>query len=206
MSRLQVVHLPESRLDECAMALTDAFMDDPLQSYTFPDAGPRRRLSPAHFAALLRYGLLAGHVLSPADPGAGAVVWLPPDAQHTPEMAEQSGLTRLTELLGTDAAARFGSVIEFAEALHHRVITEPHWYTMVLGVPPAFQGLGYGRALLQPMLDRAAIDGVPCYLETTQPNNVRFYQHLGYAVIAEEMEPKSGLTIWAFRRDVPRLE
>ena len=89
MSRLQIVHLPESRLDEVAQALTEAFIDDPLQSYTFPDAGDRHRRSPAHFAALLRYGLLSGHVLTAAEHGVGASVWLPPGGQGTPEMAEQ---------------------------------------------------------------------------------------------------------------------
>jgi ribosomal protein S18 acetylase RimI-like enzyme len=201
MSRLQIVHLPESRLDEAAQALTEAFIDDPLQSYTFPDVAVRQRSSPAHFAALLRYGLLAGHVLTAAEHGAGASVWLPPGSQGTPEMAEQSGLTKLPELLGAEAARRFGSVIEFVEAFHHRVMPDPHWYTMVLGVSPAFQGQGYGRALLQPFLEQASRDGVSCYLETTQPRNVGFYQRMGFWVLDEQVEPQSGLRIWAFRRD-----
>ena len=201
MSRLQIVHLPESRLDEGAQALADAFIDDPLQSYTFPDAVDRQRLSPAHFGALLRYGLLAGHVLTAAEHGVGASVWLPPGTQGTPEMAGQSGLSRLPELLGAEPARRFGAVIEFVEAMHRRVMGDPHWYVMVLGVSPAFQGQGYGRALLQPMLDQAARDGMPCYLETAQPGNVGFYQRLGFEMLDEQVEPQSGLRIWAFRKD-----
>jgi hypothetical protein len=42
---------------------------------------------------------------------------------------------------------------------------------------------------------------VPCYLETTQPKNVTFYQRLGFRVLREAVEPESGLTIWTFRRD-----
>ncbi len=116
-------------------------------------------------------------------------------------MLEASGLTRLGALIGDAPARRFGGVIDFVEPLHHDAVREPHWYVMVVGVAPAFQGQGLGRALLQPMLDRAAADGVPCYLETTQPRNVTFYERLGFRVLTEVVEPESGLRIWTFRRD-----
>lgn len=200
MSRRQVVHLPDSRVDEAAEALAQAFQDDPLQTYTFPDSEDRRRLSPAHFATILRYGLLAGQVFTGIERGSGAAVWIPPGTEHTPEMAEASGLTRLPETIGADAAGRFGRLIDYAEAAHHRDMPGPHWYAMVVGVAPAFQGQGYGRALLQPILDRADTDGVPCYLETTQPKNVSFYERLGFRVLLDDVEPESGLRVWTFRR------
>jgi len=205
MTRRLVVHLPESRMDEAAEALAAAFMNDPLQSYTFPDAGDRARLSPPHFKALLRYGLAAGEVLTSAEPGGGAAVLLPPDAQPTDEMFVASGLSRLGDLLGEDPASRFSRVIDFVEPMHREAMPEPHWYVMVVGVAPAFQGQGLGRALLQPMLDRADAQPVPCYLETTQPKNVTFYQRLGFRVLREVVEPVSGIRIWTFRRDAPAL-
>lgn len=200
MTGRQVVHLVESRLDEAASALALAFQDDPLQSYTFPDPDERRRLSPPHFKALLKYGLMAGEVMTGAEPESGAVVLMPPGAAGTPEMFEASGLTRLDELLGAGPAARFRGVIDFVEPLHAAAMPEPHWYVMVLGVAPAFQGQGYGRALLQSMMNRADTQQVPCYLETTQPRNVSFYQRLGFTVLGEQVEPASGLTVWTFRR------
>ena len=199
MSRRQVGHLMDSRLSEIAEALAQAFQDDPLQSYTFPDPEERRRLSPAHFTAILRYGQLAGHVLAGAEEGSGAIVALPPGA-GTPEMAEAAGLTRLPETIGAEAAGRFGRMIEYAEALHHRDMPDPHWYVMVLGVAPAFQGQGYARSLMQPLFDRADLEGLPCYLETTQPKNVGLYERFGFRVLVDEIEPESGLRVWTFRR------
>ncbi len=201
MTAPTVVPLSASRVEEAARALASAFQDDPLQSYTFPDPEERRRRSPAHFEALLRFGRLAGQVMAGEAEASGAAVLIPPAAAFTAEMMEASGLTRLPETVGADAAARFSVAIDFAEAQHHRLIPEPHWYVMVLGVAPAFRGLGYGRALLQPMFDRASADGVPCYLETAQPANVRFYEHLGFRVLADTVEPTSGLRLWAFRRE-----
>ncbi len=196
----QVVHLAEPRLNEAAQTLSLAFHDDPLQSYTFPDPDQRRQLSPSHFSAILRYGLLAGDVLTGVEHGSGVVAWIPPGVEETPEMAESAGLTRLPKAIGAGPAGRFSRVIDYAERLHHRDMTRPHWYVMVLGVAPAFQGRGYGRALLQPVLDRADIDGLPCYLETTQPKNVTFYQHLGFDMLVDDVEPESGLRMWTFRR------
>jgi hypothetical protein len=140
MTPPSVEPLAASRLDETARALALAFHEDPLQSYTFPDADERQRLSPPHFAALLRYGLLAGEVLTGTAPGAGAAVLMPPAVVHTPAMAEAAGLTRLPETIGGEAAGRFGRVIEYAEAVHRRVMPSPHWYVMVVGVARPSRG------------------------------------------------------------------
>jgi GNAT superfamily N-acetyltransferase len=43
---------------------------------------------------------------------------------------------------------------------------EPHWYLAFLGVEPSEQGRGVGSALLRPVLDRAAAEGAPAWLET----------------------------------------
>ncbi len=137
-----VVALSVSRVEEAAKALALAFQDDPLQSYTFPDPEERRRHSPAHFEALLRFGQLAGQVMAGEAEASGAAVLIPPAAAFTAEMMEASGLTKLPETIGADAAARFSGAIDFAEAQHHRLMPEPHWYVMVLGVAPAVSGAG----------------------------------------------------------------
>ena len=63
------------------------------------------------------------------------------------------------------------------------------------------RGRGLGRALIQPIMDRADAAGLPCYLETAQPGNVAFYKHLGYEQVVDVVEPQSGLRLWTFRRD-----
>lgn len=72
---------------------------------------------------------------------------------------------------------------------------------MVVGVDPAFQGHGYGKALLQPVLERAGREGASVYLETAQPKNVPFYEKLGFDLVRELVEPTSGLNLWTFRWD-----
>jgi GNAT superfamily N-acetyltransferase len=71
---------------------------------------------------------------------------------------------------------------------------------MILGVDPAEQGRGIGRMLLEHIFDRADATGAACYLETTQPKNVSFYQNSGLEVVEHGPEPTSGLAYWTLRR------
>jgi ribosomal protein S18 acetylase RimI-like enzyme len=195
------VPLTEHQIPDAAAALARAFMDDPLQVYTFPSAAERARLSPAHFEPLLRYGVLYGEVLTTPGEPMGAAVWLGPESgDMTPERMAASGLDRLADAIGEAPAARFGHVLGFAEPLHARNVAGPHWYLMVIGVDPTLKSQGVGTALIRPILAKADAQGLPCYLETAQPGNVGYYRHLGFEQMDEVMEPVSGLTVYTFLR------
>lgn len=197
-----VVRLTDQGVPAAAEALSRAFHDDPLQTYVFPDVEERAALSPLHFAPLLRYGLLFGEVLTNPGVPASAAVWAGPDAwEVTPERAAAAGLDELPAQIGESAAGRFFSVLGAIDPFHHRDVPREHWYVMVVGVAPEKRGTGLGRALLDPVIARASAAGQPCYLETAQPENIAFYEHLGFEQIVETTHEESGLTLWTFRRD-----
>jgi ribosomal protein S18 acetylase RimI-like enzyme len=190
--------LSEAGLHVAAQALTNAFMDDPLQRYVFPNDATRQSRSIPHFKAVLRYGILFGEVYTTSEHG-GAVVWLKPgETLVTPEKAEKSGLASLPAAIGDAEFTRFISVLDFADQFHKQDMPTPHWYTMVIGVDPAFQGKGYGSSLLSPILKEAENTNTPVYLETAQPKNISFYQHMGFKLIREVEEPTSEVKIWTF--------
>ena len=197
----EIVRLRETDLPAAAAALSRAFQDDPLQVYTLPAPQERWERSPALFSAALRYGLLFGEVLTNAGTPAGAAVVLGPDAWDiTPDRAEAAGFNRLPDEMGAEPTERFFSALAAADPYHRRAVPPAHWYVMVVGVAPEAQGTGLARALLQPVMDRAAAAGQPCYLETANGANGAFYKHLGFEQIDEIVEPRSGLRFWTFRR------
>lgn len=194
----RIEKLTEANLPLAAQALTNAFMEDPLQRYVFPDDAVRKLKSIPHFEAVLRYGVLFGEVYTTEEHG-GAVVWLRPgETLVTPEKAEKSGLASLPLTIGDAEFTRFISVLEFADQFHKQDMPAPHWYTMVIGVEPAFQGKGYGSSLLSPILKEAEKTNTPVYLETAQSKNISFYQHMGFKLIREVEEPTSQVRIWTF--------
>ncbi len=193
--------ISEKNIKAASKSLSKAFMDDPLQNYVFPDKEERSQKSPAHFEAILRYGCIFGEVYA-TQHMEGAVVWLPPgNTDVTPEKAEKGGLGEIPALLGEDAAARFFSVMDFLDPLHKKDAADPHWYTMVIGVDPAFSGLGYGKALMQSVMEKAQRHHVSIYLETAQPFNLHFYTKLGFKVIRELTDPESKLPLWTFKKE-----
>ncbi len=198
---MSAIHaLAEKKIKAASESLSKAFMNDPLQIYVFPDEEVRRQKSPAHFEGILRYGHMFGEVYATQNLE-GAVVWLPPgNTDITPEKAEKGGLDNLPPLLGEAATARFFSVMNFLDPFHKSDVTELHWYTMVIGVVPDFCGLGYGRALMLHIMEKAQKDHTNIYLETVQPSNIHFYTKLGFKVLRELTHPGSKLPLWTFKK------
>jgi len=91
--------IPENNLKAASKSLARAFMNDPLQTNVFPDEEERKKKSPLHFGAILKYGLKFGEVYA-SNNGKGAIVWLRPgETVLTAEKAEQGGLGELTKSL-----------------------------------------------------------------------------------------------------------
>lgn len=57
---------------------------------------------------------------------------------------------------------------------------EPHIYLFTIGTRLSARGQGIGRALLAPVLSACDRDGVPCYLENSNPDNHGFYRANGF--------------------------
>ena len=201
------VPLAASQIDEAGKVLAQAFNDDPLAAYMLPKEEDRAVLLPAHFIAVVKYGLLSGEVWTTEGRVEGVSVWLPPGRlEMNPVRMHEAGFDELPSIIGFDAVQRFTEFFQYLEPIHKRDVQAEHWYAMVIGVAPESQGRGIGDSLLQPVLTRADLEGVPCYLETVQPTNVSFYRKHGFEVIVEEVEPRSRLRFWTFRRDPKRLK
>ena len=70
-------------------------------------------------------------------------------------------------------------------------------YLMILGVDAPSRGQGIGKVLVRPGLSFADTHGMPCYLESSNPRNVSFYDSIGFKtariIHLEENNDKSPL-------------
>jgi ribosomal protein S18 acetylase RimI-like enzyme len=169
-----------------------AFMDDPVLAWTIPDVRRRERCGATYFRIHARRSGLAGTSWH-AD--GGAALWDPPGAWRLSareSLALVAGTLRAT---GPGGLVR-GAAFEEVDRLHPR---EPHWYLAILGVRPALRGRGLGSALLEPGLARADAEGMPCYLESSNPRNVGLYERHGFEVTAEHHLPDGPLLTLMWR-------
>jgi ribosomal protein S18 acetylase RimI-like enzyme len=81
------------------------------------------------------------------------------------------GLNRVKRVLDREAKIHSGYPKE-----------SPLFYLWFLGVEPAHQGKGIGKALLNELIAESRQKRRPLYLETSVPDNVSFYQKYGFEV------------------------
>ncbi|MGF0319335.1 GNAT family N-acetyltransferase [Nocardia fluminea] len=87
-----------------------------------------------------------------------------------------------------------------ARATYAAGVQEQHWHLLAVGVSAAARGCGHGRDLIAAGMYRAAADGVPVHLETTNPANLSFYERLGFETTAVLDLPGGGPRRWLMRQ------
>ncbi len=116
----------------------------------------------------------------------GVAIWFPPGRAMGMWPMIRSGFAA-SRFLMTRPRLSFrtfvGTLREF-EVSHKRVMPEPHWYLMALGVDPEHSGRGHGSSLVRHRIEKAEAEGKPFYLET-EVGNVGFYEGLGFIVVEE---------------------
>lgn len=112
---------------------------------------------------------------------AGVLVALPPGVLGLP----RPGWLAQARLLLTQGPGVAGRWSAISDALSlHRPLAE-HAHLATLGVEPALQRRGVGRALLASWLEAVDAACVRAYLETDSAGNARWYESFGFAVRAE---------------------
>ncbi len=194
--------LREDQVELAGEVLARSFFLDPLALYMLPDEEDRKRLLPWHFSCVVRHGVSFGEVYTTSGDLRGAAIWLRPgELEMTEEQVVAAGFHEAPQVLGEGPWGRFSSAIQFLEKIHAKDLSSDHWYLMILGVDPEFQGQGLGCALIQPILDKADSEGKTCYMETAEFSNVPFYQKRGFRLLRDGVEPSSGVPYWTFCRD-----
>ncbi len=202
-----LVRLNDAQIPAAAATLARAFHDDPLMLYAIPDPAERARLLPEVYARMVRFGTLAGEVYVTAGALDGVALWLPPNAKWTRENIEASGMHQMATLIGDDAYQRYREVVGREWQARERDMTGTCWYLFLLGVEPSSQRRGLGGAMMRPVLERAGVEQVACYLETENQRNVAFYLKQGFEMIVNGEEAgASGVRFWTFRRTPKRVE
>ncbi|MFG2043244.1 GNAT family N-acetyltransferase [Dactylosporangium sp. NPDC048998] len=186
--------------DAAVATFVAAFAADPAVRWFLPDD----ETYPAEAAAMAGhlFDLRVGHgTVWIADGGAAVAMWDPPRspagdrAGHPPPPGPgrsprsldepdwaPPGLGRSARSLDEPDRAQDGRFGRYQAVVHRRMPRFPHWYLGVLASHPDHRGRRLGRTVMAAGLARAAADGLPAYLETSNPRNVDVYRSAGFEV------------------------
>ena len=188
------VHSARSETEQQAViaVITLAFSSDPMTRWAFPDPGTYLTVMPQMARAFGGNGFAHGAAHLTAG-GTAAAIWLPPGVH-----ADSKGLAALAEE-HTPREQRADMERVFAQMETHHP-SEPCWYLPLIGVDPHSQGRGYGSALLRHTLKQCDRDGMPAYLESSNPRNIPLYQRHGFEIIGAIQSGTSPAIVPMLRR------
>jgi ribosomal protein S18 acetylase RimI-like enzyme len=215
MRNPEIVLLEASQIQLASQMLGNAFHHDPLfQYFTYADDDrsdklrQRRRQIALQWLGkmILNYAYPYQTIYTTTEAMKGVAIWIPPHKYPLNELRLlMAGAYAIPFKLRLDRLLQFMPLFHTVEVLHKAVMSQPHWYLMMLGVDPAYQNQGVGGALLQPVLAEADKENIPCYLETSTAAAVRFYQRQGFEVLETINSCPENIWIWVMKRDPQQL-
>lgn len=183
-----------------AAVFARAFADDPLYAWIFPDERVRRQRLPILFAWQLRAaqrGRDQIDVMVADERILGCAIWSPPGARRPSAGQQLAVLASFPLILGS----RLRVALRSFNALGRARPEQPHWYLSTIGVDPPAQRTGVARGLLKPRLARCDEARIPAALVTGEPDNLAYYELLGFSVTREIKLPGGGPAHWAMWRN-----
>lgn len=149
-----------------------AFAADPMTRWTWPEARQYLACMPSVVRAFGGRAFAHGNAYG-THAHAGVALWLPPGVAPDEEALVEVVQRAASASAHDDAFAIFEQMGKYHP-------TGPHWYLPLIGVDPWYQGQGHGDALMTHALRQCDRDGVPAYLESTNPRNVPLYRRHGF--------------------------
>jgi GNAT superfamily N-acetyltransferase len=178
-------------VQQVTTTFTEAFADDPVWSWAFPD--------PAKLQVWWRFWTAAavpqGWVRLTANVEAAAL-WIPPGG-HECAPQDEAHVEPLVRALTGDRAGAVLETLDRFELNHPREV--PHYYLSLLGTASAHRGHGLGMALLAENLQRIDEQHAAAYLESSNPANLERYQRVGFDPTGEFSLPEGPVkvtTMW----------
>jgi GNAT superfamily N-acetyltransferase len=175
----------ERDVDGVTATLVAAFEADPLWSWAFPEGG-----LDAVWGLCVTSAMRYPAVRFVGD-YAAASIWRPPGGTEL-TAAEEESLGPMLEGLVGSRAAEVLSLFERMERAHPT--GPPHYYLSLLGTHPDHRGKGIGMALLAENLASLDSEGMPAYLESSNPENDSRYERLGFERVGGFERPDGQLT------------
>ncbi len=171
---------------EASNLMARAFLADPVYQYLLPNKKSYERRLKWMMRFMLRICPYRGVVHCVGEPLQGIAAWLKPGEKVSFLDEVKAGVLSAPFHLGIRSAWRSNSIMAETRKNRTRLSEGKHyWYLWQFAVAPESRGKGYGRALLQPVLEEADAMGIDCWLDNSNAANIPIYEALGFRTVEE---------------------
>ena len=193
---------PDHVKEACKVA-GNAFQDDPIMIFIYPDEKERKQKSQYGFYMLYKYGIKHGLTYATSNNLEGITVCLPYSKVYpsTWTMMRYGGFYTMRKVgLKIKAMKRTMAIFKYEEERHKHLVPYNHWYFQNIAVKPEEQGKGYGGLLISTIIKKIESEGLPIYVETNTEKNVSIYQKYGFEILEHTIIPKTDVPLWCMLR------
>jgi GNAT superfamily N-acetyltransferase len=177
-----------------------AFGADPLWSWAFPDDAKRPAQYETFFSLFVESAIPNGWVWT-TEQAAAVAVWTPPGKSELSEEAKAKVEPFVTAELGAHAE----QVLQVFESFESACPDDQDFYYLsLLGTHPDHRGHGLGMSLLAANLAQIDAEGMPAYLESSNPANNARYERLGFKPHTNFSTPEGRHTVTTMWREPSR--
>jgi len=182
-----------------ANTLSAAFAADPVMDWFLRDDAGRDVARRMLIDLVLPQYCERGWAVA-AEDGSCATLWGKPGVGASPSIFQQ--LRMMPRLWRMCTRRRLGRVFKVMGALEKNHPKKPnHYYLFMIGVNPIFQGQGLGSSILDATLSKVDVEGMPAYLENSNPKNTPLYERHGFKTIQEIKFEPDGPSLWPMWRE-----
>ena len=171
--------------------ITLGFSADPIARWIWPDAETYLNVMPRFTDAFGGAGFDQSSVYK-TECGHAAAMWLPPGIESDGDTIE----IIFEESVAEERMEEIGSFFAQMDDFHPH---EDCWYLPLIAADPSQTGRGLGAALMKHALQKCDEQGLPAYLESSNPRNISLYERHGFEVMGKIETPSSPLMTPMFR-------
>ena len=188
---------------QAGKVLADAFQNDPAWSKIFEGVSHREKRLGANFEVAIRCGLKYGEVYAPSEALEGVIAWVPGkyadmNAWHLMRSGAMGAMIRI----GLQALKRMAPVYTPVTEFRRKYMAEHEFlYLLVFGVATEMHGKGFGRKLIDAVIEKAEQERLPLLVGAGSEDNVKMYEHFGFRVLEKITLGEVGLPEWEMVRE-----
>ena len=193
----ELVNLSKKHIHLASKVLSRAFQNDPVLRWQIPNTNKRLAQIHTFWKLSLRIGIKYGEAYATSENLEGIAIWRPPKNVNISYWTfVRHGGYRIPFKFGVDTAKRMSFFQAVNNSIRDIYMKVPYWYLDVIAVDPRYQGRGFARMLMNPMLKRIDKEKLPIWAETNLKRNVIFYEHFDFKILEEIIIPDTNIVNW----------